>query len=364
MRGRTMVAVAAVIVLLTGCSIGDIRRKPPPPPTGSPAPASQAPFEVRRGAIPVPPSYHLQQVEFVDQALGYALFARCGSGSAAPGPGETCGAALVRTEDGGRSWHQIYNPRPEAKGYQLEADRQRLVLYADPDGYYVSRDRGLHYEYAAGDANVARIIHGEYLLCCDGDKAQRVMRFGPDGKPTPTRTQPDVSGLRAVASAVHWLFAVGVDEATGRPVASVSNDQGATWRQVPVAGASGRIGGLRIAVDRDGTYAWMIGQEDLISWPSIWYFDGQGWRPIAAVGHPERFTSAVPLPDASLAVTTPDRPGLVAGGAFQKVDWPIGDCFLRGLPDGTLFCAAGAVNWLGVDDIGKRKWIRVLVGNE
>ncbi|MEV0719925.1 hypothetical protein [Asanoa sp. NPDC050611] len=363
MRGRILVAAAAVLVLLGGCSIGDIRRKPPPRPTPSAPAATAATFEVRAGSVPVPPSYHLQQVEFVDQALGYALFARCGSGSGAPGPGEVCSAALVRTQDGGRTWNQAYNPRPEAKGFQIEADRQRLVLYADPDGYYVSRDSGRTYDYAAGDTNAVRVLRGEYQVCCDGDEQQRVVWFGPGGKPKPTRSQPDVPSLRAVGSAVHWLFAAGVDD-NGRPVTAVSNDQGATWRQVPVGGASGRIAGLRIAVDRTGTYAWLIGQTDLISWPSIWFFDGQGWRSMGAAGHPDRFTSAVPLPDATLAVTTPERPGLVSGGAFAWVDWPVRDCFLRGLTDGTLFCAAGPVNWLGVESFGERKWIRVLVGNE
>ncbi len=363
MRGRLMVAVAAVLVLLTGCSIGDIRRKPPPPPSAAPAPTPDAEFEVRQASIPVPPSYTLQSVEFVDQALGYALFNRCGSTSAAPGPAESCSAALVRTEDGGRSWHQVYHPRPEGKGHQLYADRARLVLHVDPDGYYVSFDRGVTYEYAAGDDDVVRPLFGEYQLCCDGDQEQRVVWFDGDGKPQPTKTQPDLPGLRAVGYALHWLFAVGVDDA-GRPVSAVSNDQGATWRQMPVAGASGRIEGVRITVDRSGTYVWLIGQTDRFSWPAIWFFDGTGWRPMGATGHPERYTSAVALEDASLAVTTPDRPGRVSGGNFAKVDWPIGDCFLRGLPEGTLFCADGPVNWLGVDNFGERKWIKVLVGNE
>jgi hypothetical protein len=365
MRGRLTVAVAAVLVLLTGCSIGDIRRKPPAPTTAAPAPAPTpgAAFEVRDAAIPVPPSYTLRSVEFVDQALGYALFNRCGSTSAAPGPAESCSAALVRTEDGGRSWNQVYHPRPEGKGHQLYADRARLVLHVDPDGYYVSFDRGANYEYAAGDDDVVRPIFGEYQACCDGDKKQRVVWFGADGKPSPTRTQPDLPNIRAVGYALHWLFAVGIDD-NGRPVSSVSNDQGATWRQVPVAGASGRVDGVSIRVDRSGTYAWLLGRTDLISWPSLWYFDDLGWRPVGATGHPPRLTSAVVLEDASLAVTTPDGAGLVTGGVYQAADWPIGDCFLRMLPEGTLFCAAGPVNWLGVDNFGERKWIRVLVGNE
>ncbi|GIF65245.1 hypothetical protein Ais01nite_32800 [Asanoa ishikariensis] len=363
MRGRIMMAAAVVLVLLAGCSIGDIRRKPPPPPTSAPAPTPEAEFEVRHASIPVPPSYQLQNVEFVDQALGYALFGRCGSTTGAPGPGENCSAAVVRTEDGGRSWHQVYHPRPEGKSHQLYADRARLVLYVEPDGYYVSFDRGATYEYAAGDDNVLRPIFGEYQACCDGDEKQRVVWFDGHGRPTPTRTQPNVPNLLAVASAAHWLFAVGIDD-SGRPISTVSNDQGTTWRQVPVAGASGKLGSVRITVDRSGTYAWLIGQTDLISWPAIWFFDGQGWRPMSAAGHPERYTSAVALEDASLAVTTPQRPGRVFGGAFEKVDWPIGDCFLRVLPEGTLFCSAGVVNWLGIEDFGERKWVRVMVGNE
>ncbi|MEV4536783.1 hypothetical protein AB0J82_23660 [Asanoa sp. NPDC049518] len=363
MRGRIMTAAATVLVLLAGCSIGDIRRKPPPPPTAAPPPATEAAFETRRGSIPVPPGYRLRSVEFVDQALGYALFARCGSTTNPPGPEDNCSAALVRTEDGGRTWHQVYLPRPEGRDHQLYADRARLVLYVEPDGYYVSFDRGATYEYAAGDDDVVRPIFGEYQACCDSDAKQLVVWFGADGKPSPTKAQPKLPNVRAVASAVHALFAVGIDD-NGRPISAVSNDQGATWRQVPVAGASERLVSARIAVDRSGTYAWLIGQTDLVSWPSLWYFDDTGWRPMGATGHPDDFTSGVVLEDASLAVTAGGRVGLVSGGAFQHVDWPIGSCYLRMLPEGTLFCARDAVNWLGVDDHGERKWIRVLVGNE
>ncbi|GIF75370.1 hypothetical protein [Asanoa siamensis] len=86
MRGRMTVATLAVIALLGGCSIGPIRRPPPAPSTPPPPAATQAGFEVRHPPVPVPPSYQVQHVEFVNQALGYALFTRCGSGSGAPGP--------------------------------------------------------------------------------------------------------------------------------------------------------------------------------------------------------------------------------------------------------------------------------------
>jgi len=363
MRGRIMVAAAAVLVLVGGCSIGDIRRPPPKPTTITATPAPPRPqLEVRHPEVPVPPSFHLQNVEFVDQALGYALFSRCGSGSAAPGPAETCAAAVVRTEDGGRSWHQIFQPQPDGKGYQIYADRARLVLYVEPDGYYVSRDRGVTYDRSPKINDAVRATTGgEYQVCCDGEKTARVVRFGADGTGRPTRAQPEIPGLRVAGSALHWVFAVGLDQ--GGPIASVSNDQGGTWRQVPVAGASGQVQAAHLAVDHGGTFAWLVGQTDLISWPALWFFDGMGWRPVGAAGHPDRFTSAVVLEDASLAVTTPDGPGLVSGGVFQSVDWPVDDCTLRLLADGSLFCTAGAVSWLGVGS-ANRKWIRVLVGNE
>ncbi|HEV7709579.1 MAG TPA: hypothetical protein VGP16_15380 [Asanoa sp.] len=362
MRGRIMVAAAAVLVLLGGCSIGDIRRPPPPKPTGTTASpeATRAAFEVRHADVPVPPGFQLQSVEFVDQALGYALFGRCGSGTAAPGPAETCSAQVVRTEDGGRSWHQIFQPEGNAKGFDLYADRARLVLYVEPGEYYVSTDRGVTYERSTKITDAVRAtMGGEYQVCCDQDA--KVVRFGVDGTARPTRGQPDVPGLLVAASAVHWVFAVGLEK--GRPIASVSNDQGDTWRQVAVGGASGQVQAAQIEVDHGGGFAWLIGQTDLISWPALWFFNGTGMYPVSATGHPDRFTSAVSLEDGSLAVTTPDRPGVVAGGVFQPVDWPIDDCYLRLLADGTLFCSAGAVNWLGVGS-KTRKWIRVLVGNE
>ncbi|GIF50384.1 hypothetical protein DFJ67_2467 [Asanoa ferruginea] len=366
MRGRNLVAAAAaVLVLLGGCSIGDIRRPPPTPPPPTSPPATLAGFEVRHGSVPVPPSYHLQNVEFVNQALGYALFDRCGSTSAAPGPAESCSAAVVRTDDGGRSWHQVYHPHPEGKGHQLYAVDRRLVLHVDPDGWYVSNDGGVTYAHTPEGGPIPaayRALSGEFQACCDSDKKQRVMRLRADGSLVPTKAQPPIADLRTVSSSVHWVYAVGLVE--GRPETWVSNDAGDTWRQVAVGGASGRLEAVHIDVDRGGTFAWMTGQTDLISWPSLFYFDGQGWRAMTASGHPDRFISGVVLEDASLAVTTPDRAGLVSGGLFQWVDWPISDCFLRLLADGTLFCAAGPVSWLGVAFGGKWTWIKVLVGNE
>ncbi|GIF75369.1 hypothetical protein [Asanoa siamensis] len=269
---------------------------------------------------------------------------------------------MVRTEDGGQSWHQALHPQPEGKSHQLYAGDDRLVLHVEPDGYYVSYDQGRTYTHEPGAADPARPLAGDYQVCCDGDTKQKVVFFGLKDRPIATPAQPDVPNLRVVGSALHWLYAIGVDSG-GRPVGSVSNDLGSTWRQVPIAGESGDIAAAQIVVDHDRTYAWLIGQPDPIGWPAIWFFDGQGWRSMGATGHPDNFLSAVALPDATLAVTTRDRPGLVSGGAFQWVDWPIGGrCGLRLLADGTLFCGDGQVNWLGVGGPGRWKWIRVLVG--
>lgn len=360
MRRRIMVMAVAVFMLLGGCSIGDIRRPPPRPPAPSPQDQIPQPDEVRRAPAPVPPSYELRNVEFVDQSRGYALFSQCGPRTESV-PAPPCAAAVVRTDDGGRSWHQVFHPHSEGRDHQMYADSAALFLYVDGDGWYMSRDAGVHYEHSATVPTAYRAGMGEFQVCCESDKVQRVVRVDGD-RMTPTKGQPAISDLRTAGSSLHWVFAVGVGD-IGRPFAAVSSDRGDSWRQVPVAGSSGIVAVARISVDHDGTYAWLVGQPDLLSWPALWFFDGQGWRPVAATGHPEQFTSAVALEDASLAVTTPDGgPGIVTGGVFQKVDWPIGSCYLRLLADGTLFCSSGEVSWLGIGKAADRRWIKILLG--
>ena len=363
MRGRTT-AVAAVLMLLSACSVGPVRRPPPTPPPAAPT-ATIPRYEVRQAPVPVPPSFHLQQVEFVDADHAYALFVRCGASGAAPAPGESCTAALARTDDGGRSWRRLDHPHPDAAGHQLYADRERLVLYVERDGYHVSRDRGGTYTREGGPESPPPAyfaILGRYQTCCDADPRQSVVEWTGE---TSRRLlhQPPVGDVVAVGALGHRLLAVGLD-AHGRPLAAVA-DGGGPWHRIPVAGGSPKLVTARILVDHGGTYAWLIGQQDLISWPAVWFFDDRGWRPVGTAGHPERFVSAVALEDAGLAVTTPDGSGLLAGGAFQRHQpWPIGDCHLRLLPDGTLVCGSGPVSWLGAGRGAARTWIRVVVGQE
>ncbi|RQX19741.1 hypothetical protein DDE19_03035 [Micromonospora ureilytica] len=70
-----------LVPLLAGCSIGDVRRKPPTPSSRAavttPSP-SAAVAEVRRVRVAVPQRYDPPYVEFVDAEDGYALFANCG----------------------------------------------------------------------------------------------------------------------------------------------------------------------------------------------------------------------------------------------------------------------------------------------
>ncbi|SDY22465.1 hypothetical protein SAMN05444365_1011116 [Micromonospora pattaloongensis] len=362
-----LVLLAAVVVATAGCSIGDIRRRPPtpaPPPAPS-SPVASPPDEVRRVPVPVPRQYATPFVEFADAEQGYALFTRCGNPEATSAPASDCGAILLATSDGGRSWRRLRHPEPLANNHQLYAAGEKLLLLAEPHGWYISNDRGGTFRrepMSAEPPAAVRTLEGRFQLCCDGEDPPRVVELVGD-RLRPVPAQPPVPGLRVVAFAGGRLVAVG--ERDGELSAAVSSEAARQWRPMKVAPPDGPPAVLRVVGNHGDV--WLIGSAGPgdTRFPQLWRCDQ--WCPRVEVpGYPGPVTSLVPLGAGLLAVTGPDGSGVISAGddaaRYSDVRWPVRNEYLQLLPDGTLFARASDGNaWLGSGMFGQRRWIKLVL---
>ncbi|GAA0808673.1 hypothetical protein [Spirilliplanes yamanashiensis] len=372
--GRTA-ACAAVTALLTGCSVlGDVRREPAPP-TPRPAAEGATPgstsnawvverrpgsVDVRRGGVRVPADFAQQTVEFADAARGAALFTRCRPAG--------CAARLLVTADGGRTWQERDHPLPQADNQQLHVGAGGAVLLlAEPVAWFLSGDAGrtfrrIPYDPAGPPVEYRRLL-GEYQVCCDGDERPRIVRYPGGGGAQPVPAAPPLPGrVGAVAArpGAAELWAAALD--AGSPGAAVSRDQGRTWTGTALPGAAGGLVRLRLLVSANGADVWLLGErEDRTRFPTVWRWEGAGWRQLLANGHPDGYLSAVAIGDGLLAVTGPGGGGL-AGERWTPTDWPANG-WIRLLPDGTLEVADsrdGSV-WLGAGDGVDRRWAQLVL---
>ncbi|MGI5212443.1 hypothetical protein [Plantactinospora sp. CA-290183] len=367
---RVTTAAVTLSLLIAGCSVGGIRRTAPPPgPVSSPAGTTVEQVPV---PVPVPADHALRQVEFVDAAHGYALFvgpatAGAAVGAAASGgprssaaPGEN--AVLFGTVDAGRSWRPVRHPRPLAREHQLYAGNGVLVLFAEPDGWFVSLDAGrsfAHHRRSDTPPAAYRRIYGRLQVCCDTDDRPKVWQWRGDGF-DPLPAQPPLPDLSTVAYGGGRLVAAGLRH--GRPYVSVSGDGGRSWSPATAPDPDGGLFAVRVQVAADGD-AWLLGQAgDPTRFPRLWRDFGvpaaPRWLPREVADQPAGFTSAVPLGGGLLAVTGPQGPGLVSGGRYARLDWPVGGNHLRMLDGGTIFAADPVAGrfWLGTGRGIDRAW--------
>ena len=213
---RRAVALLAVMSL-AGCSVGDIRRTPPVTESAAPAPATTAPTkprgadEVRSTRVGVGPDFTLHTVEFGDRDNGYAIFIGCDQ--AGPTPAEGCPAALFGTHDGGRTWQPIRHPHLLAENHQMYVRGDKLILLAEPHGWWISTDRGPDVHPRSGEGNATPYLYheafGRYQACCDADDNQRVVEFA-GGKMRPVPTQPPIPSVGTVGFGRDLLYAAGL----------------------------------------------------------------------------------------------------------------------------------------------------------
>lgn len=360
---KLLPAVAVLLVpALAACSIGDIRRTPPNRASASPGPVATAPApprvvdldEVRHVRVAVPPRYDQPYVEFVDADHGYALFAGCDGQP----PGRDCGALLYATTDGGRSWQPLRHPRPVAENQQLYAAPGVLVLLAEPYGWYTSADGGASFTHTFGAEPAALVgARGRFQVMEDpggiGEWDGRRLR--------PLAAQPSVPGLNTVGQDGDLLVAAGADG--GRPFAAISWNQGRSWRVTPVPVPDGEVGLLRTALTPDGGM-WLIGERpDRTGFPVLWRFVGPAsWERVRADGHPAQASSVALIGAGLVAVTGPGGVGVVAGGRYYRVDWPLtADHYLTVLADGTIAARGPDDVILGTGWTANRRWIKVIL---
>ncbi|GAA4566318.1 hypothetical protein GCM10023176_16210 [Micromonospora coerulea] len=367
MIGRRFLPTVAVLLLpvLAACSIGDVRRPPPPRPSASPPPAPTAPApprivgfdEVRQVRVAVPERYDRPYVEFADAAHGYALFAAC---DGAP-PGRGCTALLYGTADGGRSWRPLPHPRPVAADQQLYTVPGAVVLLAEPYGWYTSTDGGVTFAHTTGpEPAVLVAARGRYQVI----EGRDVIGEWDGGRLLPLAVQPAVPGLHTVGHDGDLLVAAGVRN--GRPYAAVSRNGGWSWLATPVPAIDGEVGVLRVVLAPDGT-VWLVGERsDRVGFPALWRLvDTRSWEPARAVGHPAQARSVAPIGVGLLAVTSPDGVGVVAGGRYYHVDWPLtGDHYLTVLADGTIAARGPEDIVLGTGWTANRRWIKVILDRD
>jgi hypothetical protein len=351
-RSFPLAVLLLVAPVLTACSwVGDVRRPvPTPPPASRPAPpAPSSDVEERRADVRVPDGYDPPTLGFTDAEHGYALFGSCPSV-----PPSTCPALLYATLDGGRSWRALSHPRPVAEGHEMVVAPGALALHAGPR-WYLSRDGGGTFQQFSASAELPAPVLAAQNRWQVEESEGGVSRW--DGSRFRPVAAPPVPGLTSVWEGRDGAFAAGVRG--GRAYTAVSTDQGRSWRPaaVPAVGAAPPV--LRVAVAADGE-EWLVGEGSGGGLPALWVWRGS-WRAVRPEAGPRsEVLSVVPLGNDTLAVTTGQGAGLVVGGRYAPVGWPVRDGrpLLR-LKDGTLSAPGSRDTLLGVGSGTDRRWIRI-----
>jgi CDGSH-type Zn-finger protein len=357
---RAVVLVAAV-GLVAACDVGSIRRPAPVRPPAPPSTRSTI-VEVRQARVPVPRSFHLQTLTFVDSARGYALFTRCGESSGKP----ICEASLAATMDGGRSWSPRRLPRSMAADHQIVvSDNGAVMLLADPYGWYRSRDGGLTFrrtgpadtppdDYYTGSGRflVWRSDNGESRLMEYVDHHRQDLAVQPPLSDGPTDAKYDESGR---------LWTVGIED--GKVVVALSRDEGRTWQRQAVAGPNGGLVSAWLEISAGGGDVWLLASTGPYAFPMLWRLEGTSWAYRPAVGHPPDMLRIAPLGGGALAVSLRDGAGLVNGedGDYADTGWPLAGAQLRVLADGTLMASSSVPGeiFLGLGHGVDRQWVKV-----
>ncbi|WP_433530731.1 hypothetical protein ACQPYA_00875 [Micromonospora sp. CA-263727] len=372
LRTRPLV-LSALVAVLAGCSIGDVRRPPPAPTPPSPSPTGTRPFpesvgEIRHTRLAVPERYDQPHVEFVDADQGYALFAACDGQP----PGPDCQALLFATPDGGRSWRRLRHPKPVADNHQLYTVPGILALRAEPYGWWTSTDGGHNFQHSPGETPPPQWQAAQGRIQLIGDSGRVGLWDGSALRPVPA--QPPMPALNTVAQTDGktvsgdgteyrgLVVAAGASE-DGRLHAAISWDEGRSWQRTPVPAPEGEVGRLRLAAVAGDL--WLIGERpDRTGFPALWRFTARKWHLESTQGHPES-GQVVPLGGGIAAVVGPRGAGAITEGRYVDLPWPLTvGHHLRLLPDGTLVAVTPDAVLLGTGIFADRTWTAVTLGTD
>jgi photosystem II stability/assembly factor-like uncharacterized protein len=372
--------ILAVLLALVGVTAAACRpdnaAQPAPTPTQSnDTPDQYQPSDERVSLLKVPNGMQISTVQFADVDTGYALFLSCPKG---------CTGALFVTLDGGFSWLQREFPAgSQTTNLKLyPVDHSTVLLHAEGDAWYVSRDTGRTFTSSLQQPVEWRLIAGPVQTrCADGSIpgdasgagqsgttpgcGQRAVRVAADGE-RPLATQPPLPGRLQDArlSRDGRIWAVAEDRAMLYTAASA--DGGRTWtRQNPVT-APPQFASARLYTSPDGQDVWLT-SSGATGAPLAWWFDQTGWQPQSELPtmNPDLVTFAA-AGGGALAVGLGFRIGylLVENGKPRWVpeERPRSVGVVGTLPDGTLIASRGAgERWLSTGRGFNRSWVHVSV---
>ncbi|ROO52355.1 hypothetical protein EDC02_7277 [Micromonospora sp. Llam0] len=355
MRRRVGGSVAAVslsaVLILTGCSIGDIRRPPPDraaPSTDATVPVGGPAVEVR--PMRVPAGYDAPFIAFDDADHGYAFFHGCNA-RASVGVAAGCPSLLYATADGGRSWQHREHPDPAAAEHSMLVGHGSLVLSADA-AWYRSLDGGVTFTRSArSDGSMPPEFaswDGPYQVCCQTDAVARVVEVTEQGM-VPLAQQPPIPVVQTVGYIGDKLTVAGLHDgrlhvAFGAPVATDDDGGGGPgvrwlWRTDAVTVADPeRIRRFVVKTTRSGGY-WLIGEPVPLpgEFPLVMRADWGRLEPVPVHDPPpEVVVSALPDGGRLLLTTRTGVWAVGSDGRFEAIDWPVQGAYLTRLRDGTV----------------------------
>jgi hypothetical protein len=360
-------AAAISILLVAGCGPGKTHSAP----TSAPRSSVTEEHEAR---LPVPAGYALQGFEFADATHGYAQYT-----SRDPVKGGSVpefASVLFATTDGGRVWTKLADPRRPSNSPQLyTVDATTVVLWAEPYGWYVSRDGGATFTARSDDKSPPELnLHDpRFHLYCE---------FGcviKDSQTSKKVADPGVPGvLTAVAQAGSTLIAASADG--NRAYTAFSTDNGATWQRRDVPDhPGGRPMRSELRVSADGKDVWLIGYPGTgaggagalaprrlkeLGVPLLWLLDGQAWVAKGTVGAP------APTPEPFSVAAIGGGLAAVQGHGLALVDdaWhPVAMSppaeWVTSLPDGTVavYAPTAATAYLGQRSGTDVRWTKIVL---
>jgi hypothetical protein len=353
--GRHVAALGLpAVLILAGCSIGDIRRTPPEravPSADAAVPPRVAAVEERPMRVPVPAGYSAPFIQFDNANHGYAHFYGCDA--EATGDPAGCPPLLFASFDGGETWQQRDHPAPEVTEHSMLVGYANLVLTAGTDWYRSADGASTFTRATSPDGSTPpefAVVDGRYQVCCGSGGVGRVVEVTEQGM-TPLAEQPPIPAVQTVGYLGDKLTVAGLHEgrlhvAFGAEGVSVriapddgsvmGSDSAWHWQSGSISIAEPeRIRRLVVRVAPSGE-RWLIGERVPGEPPVLWRVNGVRLELVTIDELPADVVSVLPIDDGRLLVTTRAGAGMVVDGRYVPVGWPVGGAHLTRLWDGTL----------------------------